>query len=70
MYFLQKNVRIVASGELCLVCLSITRTLSKCLAIKSKYLSIQGLPGWAAAAAAAKSLQSCPTLCDPIDGSP
>ena len=23
----------------------------------------------AAAAAAAKSLQSCPTLCDPIDGS-
>ena len=22
------------------------------------------------AAAAAKSLQSCPTLCDPIDGSP
>ena len=34
-------------------------------------------PGWGgeglhflAAAAAAKSLQSCPTLCDPIDGSP
>ena len=24
----------------------------------------------AAAAAAAKSLQSCPTLCDPIDASP
>ena len=24
----------------------------------------------AAIAAAAKSLQSCPTLCDPIDGSP
>ena len=24
----------------------------------------------AAAAAAAKSFQSCPTLCDPIDGSP
>ena len=24
----------------------------------------------AAAAAAAKSLQLCPTLCDPIDGSP
>ena len=24
----------------------------------------------AAAAAAAKSLQSCPTLCDPIDGPP
>ena len=26
--------------------------------------------GAAAAAAAAKLLQSCPTLCDPIDGSP
>ena len=26
--------------------------------------------GYLAAAAAAKSLQSCPTLCDPIDGSP
>ena len=26
--------------------------------------------GYAAAAAAAKSLQSCPTLCDPTDGSP
>ena len=25
---------------------------------------------YAGAAAAAKSLQSCPTLCDPIDGSP
>ena len=25
---------------------------------------------WYAAAAAAKPLQSCPTLCDPIDGSP
>ena len=31
------------------------------------YLQIHLL---AAAAAAAKSLQSCPTLCDPIDGSP
>ena len=27
-------------------------------------------PSPVAAAAAAKSLQSCPTLCDPIDGSP
>ena len=37
------------------------RTLSGCL-----------YKGWSfsAAAAAAKSLQSCPTLCDPIDGSP
>ena len=28
------------------------------------------LISYAAAAAAAKSLQSCPPLCDPIDGSP
>ena len=28
------------------------------------------LDGAETAAAAAKSLQSCPTLCDPIDGSP
>ena len=27
-------------------------------------------PIYAAAAAAAKSLQSCPTLCDPMDSSP
>ena len=26
--------------------------------------------GWTTAAATAKSLQSCPTLCDPIDGGP
>ena len=28
------------------------------------------LPTTAAAAAAAAALQSCPTLCDPIDGTP
>ena len=38
-------------------------------------LSYSSEAGWEAAsmptaAAAAKSLQSCPTLCDPIDGSP
>ena len=33
---------------------------------------IQAWHSWVtcSAAAAAKSLQSCPTLCDPIDGSP
>ena len=31
---------------------------------------MQFFPGAAAAAAATKLLQSCPTLCDPIDGSP
>ena len=34
-------------------------------------IHILGLPWWSAAAAAAvKSLQSCPTLCNTIDGSP
>ena len=32
--------------------------------------SIYIIHGMNEAAAAAKSLQSCPTLCDPIDGSP
>ena len=36
----------------------------------SKLHLMSGLFTAAAAAAAAKSLQSCPTLCDPIDGSP
>ena len=34
------------------------------------YIEGQTVPGRNLAAAAAKSLQSCPTLCDPIDGSP
>ena len=37
------------------------------------FTGLLGLPMYlltVAAAAAAKSLQSCPTLCDPIDGSP
>ena len=33
------------------------------------FFILQSLP-FVVAAAAAKSLQSCPTLCDPIDGSP
>ena len=42
----------------------------KCLYLKNKIIEEKGLgmkmkPG----AAAAKSLQSCPTLCEPIDGS-
>ena len=38
-----------------------------CWSVAWRILSINLL---ACAAAAAKSLQSCPTLCDPIDGSP
>ena len=33
-------------------------------------LVLKGLVGLHVAAAAAKSFQSCPTLCDPIGGSP
>ena len=33
-------------------------------------LEATATPGQKLTAAAAKSLQSCPTLCDPIDGSP
>ena len=40
----------------------------------SKFLNLTIRPlvtsCWVSAAAAAKSFQSCPTLCDPIDGSP
>ena len=36
----------------------------------ARALRIYILAAAAAAAAAAKSLQSCPTLCDPIDSSP
>ena len=57
---------------MCEVLLSLYRATSQC--------DSWFLPGWvvqesdykhpATATAAAKSLQSCPTLCDPIDGSP
>ena len=36
----------------------------------AKYQHCRNLISYVATAAAAKSLQSCPTLCDPIDGSP
>ena len=42
---------------------------SKIVHLFSKHM-MSAYYGSAAAAAAAKSLQSCPTLCDPIDGSP
>ena len=43
---------------------------SESLSVVSDSLQPHGLYAAAAAAAAAESLQSCPTLCDPIDGSP
>ena len=45
------------------------RGLLHCRQILYK-LSYQRSPNYIYAAAVAKSLQSCPTLCDPIDGSP
>ena len=42
----------------------------KCLGLDVKLYITQILLSTPAAAAAAKSLQSCLTLCDPIDGSP
>ena len=35
-----------------------------------KVKAVKRMPIYSLPAAAAKSLQSCPTLCDPIDGSP
>ena len=43
---------------------------SPALQVESLQSEPPGKPKMEAAAAAAKSLQSCPTLCDPIDGSP
>ena len=40
------------------------------LKVQSPTFAFSGASAMATAAAAAKSLQSCPTLCDPIDGSP
>ena len=40
--------------------------------VKAMFFSVvmYGCESWTIKKAAAKSLQSCPTLCDPIDGSP
>ena len=49
----------------------LTRALRAVLSIQQQWLWLSQLNSrTAAAATAAKSLQSCPTLCDPIDGSP
>ena len=50
----------------------ITTTLFESISLdnNNKFLFQRKAAAAAAAAAAAKSLQSCPTLCDPIDGSP
>ena len=54
--------------------LSITGGICHCQGTEGKSVLLEHRKhgrGWQdAAAAAAKSLQSCPALCDPIDGSP
>ena len=50
--------------------LAVQGTLKSLLQHHSSKASILGSQLYVAAAAAAKSLQSCRTLCDPIDGSP
>ena len=62
-------------GKVMSLLLNILSRLVITLLPRSKRLLISWLQSpsaviLAAAAAAAKSLQSCPTLCDPIDGSP
>ena len=47
-----------------------TRCLSGNISVFVRVLRETAPAGCVYAAAAAKSLQSCPTLCDPIDGSP
>ena len=44
--------------------------LVKALVFPVKTRAHENILDFSAAAAAAKSLQLCPTLCDPIDGSP
>ena len=46
------------------------QTWLKWLSMHTRMVNIRQHQYYCAAAAAAKSLQSCPTLCDPIDGSP
>ena len=44
--------------------------LAECIQKQDPYICCLQETHFRPAAAAAKSLQSCPTLCDPIDGSP
>ena len=50
--------------------LRLNKLLKTSLTISLNVFSVKNMAAAAAAAAAAKSHQSCPTLCDPIDGSP
>ena len=45
-------------------------TVTTAMKLRCLHLKRKAMTSLAAAAAAAKSLQSCPALCDPTDGSP
>ena len=62
------NVRSMNLGKLKVVKQAMTRVNVDILGISE--LKWTGMGEFNSAAAAAKSLQSCPSLCDPIDGSP
>ena len=61
---LKKNEELPYDPAVPLLCVCLVKTLIKKDAYTTKRYK------FIAAAAAAKLLQSCPTLCDPIDGSP
>ena len=66
--------RCLLFGRKAIINLSILK--SRDISLPTKFCLIKAMVfpvvmyGYAVAAAAAKSLQSCPTMCDPIDGSP
>ena len=56
------SLSVVHTGLIVSLCLRLVPSCAALQFANSEYIT--------AAAAAAKSLQSCPTVCDPIDGSP
>ena len=64
------KVHSVTKSSTRLKCLSTQHMRQTDLRPFTARLALGQMSPWAAAAAAAKSLQSCLTLCDPIDGSP
>ena len=59
--------RVGDKGKKCPIFLPLLRTTSERTSLTEL---AKRESSYALSAAAAKSLQSCPTLCDPIDGSP
>ena len=70
MAFTIKEILLASSSEDAARCPLIYRTDPTSKLIRTQMPIVLKLRKPAAAASAAKSLQSCPTLCDPRDGSP